>query len=494
MQGPLKGNLTLRPNNAAPAAVAAKTWVNPQKTATTMVVQHTGNSIRLSNVVPKKSPPVAPAAAKSAAVVAPPAATTGTSAPSRPAKRPRTEATAKGGILVGWQAVLERTRKHPHYAMEYTRRFENEGKNWKKPSASTKGKLVLGLDCEMVYAKDDNNALARATVVSVSEQLMNAYVRRDTDTVLDFRTPISGVEAHHLLEENGAVPFEEVQAQVLACLSPDTILVGHALQNDLKALKIMHTKVVDTALLFKVQGKTDWQKHKLRSLVQLMTSKVATLQSFNPDMPHDSRQDAEWALQLALYEASIFPKRTAPLKLQTFPKQVFLFEIPVGTTRSEVQGLFRGGIVAELQFQLTSDTGEWQGRATVSFQSQGDRDTAVTALARFACVHAGPFRDWGMRRDVPKMQAELESYFSRYGRIAGCRVFKLRNTGHTSTSFPVAQLNCHPATARALLTAGELHSMGSHRSLFKVKIVEEEATKRRCTVPLSSGHFVAKVQ
>jgi len=396
--------------------------------------------------------------------------------------------------MAGWKAVLERTRKHAHYAMEYTRVFEEEGKNWRRPSPNTKGKLVLGLDCEMVYAKDDTNALARASVVSFSGQLYNAYVLRDKDKVLDYRTSVSGVEAHHLLPENGALTFEEVQEQVLALISPETILVGHALQNDLKALRICHTKVVDTALLFKVQGKTDWQKHKLRSLVSLMRSKVATLQNFSPDAPHDSRQDADWALQLALYEASIYPKATAPLKLQTFPKKIFISEIPMGTGKAEVQALFRGGVVGEISFQLQEDIGKWQGRATVTFQSQADRDTAITALARFACVHAGPFREWSRRRDVAKMQAELEHYFSRFGHVAGCRVFRLRTVPGQPAYPPVAQVSCHPVTARALLEAGDHHNIATHRGFFKVKIVEEEATKKRCTVPLSSGHFVAKVQ
>lgn len=442
--------------------------------------------------------PTSPAATTPQAASAPQAVSaknnSGQTAPGgAPAKRARTEGT-ETKIMAGWQAVLDRTRKHPHYAMEFTRRFEVEGKTWRKPAPGTKGKLVLGLDCEMVYAKDDPSALARVTVVSYSGQLYNAYVARAKDAVLDYRTSVSGVEAHHLLPENGAQPFAEVQEQVLALISPETILVGHALHNDLKALRIVHTKVVDTALLFKVQGKTDWQKHRLRSVVSLMRSKAATLQNFQHDAPHDSRQDAEWALQLALYEASIFPKSTPPLKLQTFPKKVFITEIPKGTAKTEVQALFRGGVVSDIAYQLVEDLGKWQGRATVTFQSQADRDAAITALARFACVRAGPFRDWSARRDVAKMQTELDHYFSRFGRVAGCRVFRLRAAPGQPAYPPVAQVNCHPATARALLEASELHNMATHRSFFKVKIVEEEATKRRCTVPLSNGHFVAKVQ
>lgn len=478
--GPRPTAVKAPPPTPAPATLAAAAS-SPTAAAAAMAAVANGANLTLKSPAGKRPA----ASAKSSAVAAVPS----------PAKRPRVDVKAgKSGetkLMAGWQAVLERTRKHPHYMMEYTKRFQVEGKNWKKPTPGTKGKLVLGLDCEMVYAKDDTNALARVTIVDVSKELLNLYVRRDKETVLDFRTHISGVEAPQLLEENGALPFDDVQQQVLALISPETILVGHALQNDLKALKICHTKVVDTALLFRVQGKNDWQKHKLRSLVSLMKSKVATLQSFNPESAHDSRQDAEWALQLALYEASIYPKATQPMKLQSFPTKIFVTEIPKDAKREEVQALFAQGTLSEISYWLQGD--EWHGRAAVSFASQGDRDAAIAALARFACVHAGPFRDWGTRRDIPKMQTELEQYFSRYGRIAGCKVFKLRNA-HVQPSYPVAQLSCHPATARALLAAGEVHSMGTHRGTFKVKIVEEEATKARCTVPLSSGHFVAKIQ
>lgn len=37
---------------------------------------------------------------------------------------------------------------------------------------------------------------------------------------------------------------------MLARVSADTILMGHSLESDLKALKLIHTSVVDTSLVF----------------------------------------------------------------------------------------------------------------------------------------------------------------------------------------------------------------------------------------------------
>ena len=43
----------------------------------------------------------------------------------------------------------------------------------------------------------------------------------------------------------------------------DTILVGHSLENDLKAMKLIHRKVIDSSVLFMAKSGT---KSKLKSL------------------------------------------------------------------------------------------------------------------------------------------------------------------------------------------------------------------------------------
>jgi len=454
------------------------------------------------------------AAASAAKRIEPPTVAPQESAPSRPAKRLRAGDDAR--LLAGWQSLLERTRRHPTYPSEYMRRFQTEGASWRKTRPGPPVRLVLGLDCEMVYAKDDPNALARVSIVSVSGTLLDLYVRRDPAGILDYRTPISGVEPKHLLEENGALPFEVVQEKVLDSISPETILVGHALQNDLRALRMCHLKIVDTALLFTVEGKDHWQKHKLHSLVSLMRPKVATLQSVVFGEAHDSRQDADWALQIALYEASIHPRRTGPLKQESFPTKIFLSEIAQGTAASEVQALFRGGDVSEISFQLqgqqhpgqqhpATNGGEWLGCATVTFRSQADRDVAIKNLARFAAVQVGPLRDWAGRRDVERMQRELEEHFTRFGRVKGCRVFWPKGPRHQQATFPVATLQCHPACTRALVTTVEAQSSATHRAMFKINVLKDDAKRRgwgpsghevprRCIVPLGNGHFVAKIR
>lgn len=369
------------------------------------------------------------------------------------AKKPRV--VNDSALVAGWHALLQRTRRHPDFPAEYTSCFNNEGKNWLKANRA-KGRFVLGIDCEMVYAKDDKDALARVSVVSCSGVIYDAHVQKRAEEVLDYRTRISGVESHHLLAENGALPFDQVQREVLDLISVETILVGHSLHKDLRALKIQHAKIVDTALIFGVEGGNHRRRHKLNSLVTLMRRQVPTLQPVRPGA-HDPRQDAKWALELALYEASIHPATTKPLKLLSFPKTIFLSEIPKGTAAKELGAFFAHGTCAEVSFHLQSELGSWLGTATVTFGSQAERDKAFNDLPRFVRVYVGPLRDWAGRTDLAKMQAQLKEHFLKFGRVRSCRVMCPRAFPGQS-ALPFCLLECHPTAARVVLTNRQAQS------------------------------------
>jgi hypothetical protein len=50
--------------------------------------------------------------------------------------------------------------------------------------------------------------------------------------------------------ENVAVTLAQAQVAFLRLVSAETVLVGHGLENDLRALKITHTRCVDTSVLY----------------------------------------------------------------------------------------------------------------------------------------------------------------------------------------------------------------------------------------------------
>eukprot|EP00927_Polykrikos_kofoidii_P047230 TRINITY_DN4132_c0_g1_i3.p1 TRINITY_DN4132_c0_g1~~TRINITY_DN4132_c0_g1_i3.p1 ORF type:complete len:1076 (-),score=211.51 TRINITY_DN4132_c0_g1_i3:190-3096(-) len=420
-----------------------------------------------------------------------------------PSKKTKSDSSSQpSGLMKGWESLLQRSQKHPQYKSEYTKRFEVAGNTWRRPKAgSTRGRLVLGLDCEMVRSRDCPNALARVSVVDIGSMLLDVYVQHAACDVLDYRTAISGVEPKHLLPESGAVPFETAQDKVLQLLHPETILVGHALQNDLSSLRIIHPKVVDTALLFSVEGEGQWKKHRLHSLVSMMKTKVATLQTVCTDKAHDSRQDASWALELALYEASIYPMCTRPLKRESFPLKVLLSEIPVGSTQAELKAIFGRGTVSEVAFQLQDDhryissnivdsNPKWLGNAVVTYSSQDERDAAMAALPRYVTVYTSPIREWVGRSDLARMESELTTHFLKFGRVRGCKT--LRSEG--ANGYPLFKIECHPAAARAILTSNEAVRFPSSKSIIKMELGKDDPSRKRCVVPLGNGSFVAKIQ
>ena len=46
------------------------------------------------------------------------------------------------------------------------------------------------------------------------------------------------------------LPLAAIQRALGQLIGADTILIGHALDNDLRALRLVHQRVVDTAALF----------------------------------------------------------------------------------------------------------------------------------------------------------------------------------------------------------------------------------------------------
>ncbi|KAJ1958999.1 3'-5' exonuclease [Dispira parvispora] len=105
----------------------------------------------------------------------------------------------------------------------------------------------LAIDCEMVGVGPDGteSALARVSLVNFHGQVvLDEYVRPE-EPVTDYRTEISGISSHHL---EGAPSFQAVQIAV-SKITKDRVLVGHALDHDLKALLLSHPRhqVRDTA-------------------------------------------------------------------------------------------------------------------------------------------------------------------------------------------------------------------------------------------------------
>ncbi|XP_068216299.1 uncharacterized protein [Palaemon carinicauda] len=179
---------------------------------------------------------------------------------------------------------------------------------------------VLGIDCEMVYTTRGFE-LARVTLVSVSGKvLLDSYVKPE-GAVFDYNTQFSGITANHV---EAAPPFHEVREKILSCVSSSSILVGHSLEGDLSAIRLVHRNVVDTSLIFK--GPQTSQPcgpipHK-QSLKSLAKRHLGRDIQKGGSKGHDSLEDATAALDLVLkhlkeshYSDASLPLKVAPLPL-----------------------------------------------------------------------------------------------------------------------------------------------------------------------------------
>lgn len=158
----------------------------------------------------------------------------------------------------------------------------------------------IAIDCEMVGTGvgGQRSSLARVCMVDWDgNTVLDLYVRQEAE-VTDYRTFVSGITADDLVSDD-AVDFDECRRQVLDVLE-DKILVGHALKNDLHALRISHAwqQIRDTGKyepFMKVRFADGilWPR-KLKDLAKEKLGKDIQ----QPGRPHCPFEDAQTAFDL----------------------------------------------------------------------------------------------------------------------------------------------------------------------------------------------------
>ena len=178
----------------------------------------------------------------------------------------------------------------------------------------------VGLDCEMVGIGIDGkeNALARVSIVnSLGECLYDTFVKQ-SEKVVDFRTSVSGVR---LSDVKDAPSYEKVQREVYDILK-GRVLVGHALQNDLKALLLSHSRrqIRDTAKYKPFRKLLKTKRPALKRLAEVVLNEKIQ------DGEHSSVVDARTAMKLYQlhkkdWEKSVRSKKDRNMNIK--PQEVF---------------------------------------------------------------------------------------------------------------------------------------------------------------------------
>lgn len=181
-----------------------------------------------------------------------------------PQSASKTKLKHRMGVSENWKRLQVKQGKHASKKPGKPRRRKGINKESSAPSApsasispvSVSGSLqqflwdtpghnktapgkYIAMDCEFVgVGKNDTSALARVSLVNFyGHVLLDTFVLPQ-ERVTNWRTWVSGVSPKDM---KNAISFKDAQAAVLRFLN-QKVLVGHALQSDLKCLAISHPR------------------------------------------------------------------------------------------------------------------------------------------------------------------------------------------------------------------------------------------------------------
>ena len=139
-----------------------------------------------------------------------------------------------------------RANKYPSEAATICASYENT-KNWEKIEGNPRENAILSVDCEMVETAAGYE-LARISVINYEYETIYESFAKPQNPITNYHTNFSGIDKKTL--ENVTKTLAEVQQDLKKLIDADTILIGHSLDNDLHAMKLIHDRVIDTSVLF----------------------------------------------------------------------------------------------------------------------------------------------------------------------------------------------------------------------------------------------------
>ena len=281
--------------------------------------------------------------------------------------QPRGEVPTKGA----W-ALVARTERHPGFSESYGS-LPSHLPGWRRSAKQRPPRWcqshglapeMVGVDCEMCETDVDKRALVGVSVVDARGGVLLKTLVKPPGTIVDLKTDITGLRMKDF--KGVKTTLADVQEKLREIVKPNTVLVGHGLVHDLRALRFDHAPVIDTAMLFSYKNLPRSTPGLADLCKRLLSSDMRAAGT------HDSVEDARMALELAQWECEQ-AKPTAPLdppedKVDARDLcKLFVHRVPRGTRVADIEGMFakaNGTIGVEHACDIQAVHGKFLGPET----------------------------------------------------------------------------------------------------------------------------------
>lgn len=164
----------------------------------------------------------------------------------------------------------------------------------RSPTDSDTALEIAAMDCEMIHTTGGFRVARVSVIDAKGKEVFDELIRMDDDVyVIDYNTRFSGItEENH---SKATLPLASIRRSLNSLINSETILVGHALDNDLKTMRIVHHRCVDTAILFPHRAGPPYRR-ALKDLVREKLGKM--IQTGDASTGHSSAEDAAASLDL----------------------------------------------------------------------------------------------------------------------------------------------------------------------------------------------------
>lgn len=181
-----------------------------------------------------------------------------------------------------------------------------------KSNKKTEEPNFYALDCEMV-STTVGIEIVRVTVIDHEGREVYESKIKPFNPILDYKSKYSGITEESL--SNCKKRLFEVQLDLLKIFNKDSILIGHSLESDLKALKMIHYNVVDTSIIYPHKYGPPY-KWGLKLLSEQHLQRI--IQS---EEGHDSKEDALASLDLVWKKLKEDVKKFKPVNIISIDKR-----------------------------------------------------------------------------------------------------------------------------------------------------------------------------